>query len=158
MFQESNKIRRDNWGLFYRRPSGTKVPIFEKECLECGEKFYTQRNETFLCGKDCVGLYNRLKVLGTRVPHGEYWKLAIGYEHPYYSMGWKSSNIIHHRWILEHRLVMAEHLGRPLLPHPFEEVHHRNGRKRQNNIGNLELRMGAHGTGVSTCPHCGKDF
>lgn len=40
-------------------------------------------------------------------------------------------------WILEHRLVMTEHLGRDLAP--GENVHHINGDRTDNNIGNLEL-------------------
>lgn len=67
-------------------------------------------------------------------------------------------------WMYEHRHVMQTHLGRTLGPH--EVVHHKNGKRDDNTLDNLEVKpRGKHtsdhhsyGTTTQSCRHCGTSF
>lgn len=117
-----------------RRPTNP-VPCLNPNC-----------DRTTLNGRNCPRCAARLHRHGaydlpwreykvTTSPDG-YSRVHVGKDHP---MG-NSAGLAY-----VHRLVMSEHIGRPLLKQ--ETVHHKNGDRADNRIKNLELWAKNHGAG-----------
>lgn len=102
--------------------------------------------------------YNGERVNGARGWGNGRWPNKEGYiivpiypDDPMYCMTRTSGRA---NTVAEHRLLMARSIGRPLLD--SETVHHIDGNGFNNDISNLQLRQGHHGTGVvMTCLDCG---
>jgi transposase-like protein len=86
---------------------------------------------------------------GRKGTHGLYTRVQVDRADPIaVVMGWANG------FVLEHRLIMARSLGRPLTK--GETVHHVNGDTTDNRRENLQLRKGPHGRGVRVvCLDCG---
>ncbi len=88
------------------------INVLCRHCFQVGDKHYNWK--------------------GGRITDGcGYIKIYLFPDDFFYPMAKKNS------YVLEHRLVMAKHLGRCL--HRWEIIHHKNGIKDDNRIENLQL-------------------
>jgi ribosomal protein S27E len=129
-------VRLDNGSIVaWSRRNGQLIPVI---CGKCGHEHINyaasirKENFTGLC-RSCVhsgALSHTWR--GGRVDKNGYIYVKVEPSHPFFKA--MANNI---GYIAEHRLVMAEHMGRPLTSD--EVVHHKNGDKHDNRPENLEL-------------------
>lgn len=148
---------QDDSGQWWAKyPSSGRVRAEQRACEGCGATFIVPRGRaTRFCGQSCgmryVGSFRKPE-RGERHPN---WR---GGRHVRKRDGYVSIHTVdeetgERKWQLEHRLVMARHLGREL--YDYETVHHKNGDKADNRPENLELWDGRHPKGRrATDAHC----
>ncbi len=142
MFHGSFKTCSKACGYAYRR---SQHPSRHQLCEQCGEPLVGKKPQIRFCSRSC-SMRARAKHGGTSLPEGTKRKVRTGYV-----MQKHDGN-----WALEHRLIMAEKLGRSL--EPRERVHHKNGKRADNRPENLELWTLDHkdppGVRAKEVPHC----
>jgi len=122
-----------------------------KPCEECGTEFQPDSSRARFCSRTC-------SAKGTgRAKRKPYTITVKGYRLLYLPDHPMSNR---QGYLLEHRKVVADHLGRMLLPD--EVVHHRNEVKDDNRVENLEVlakpdhdRIPKPAPKPIACPHCG---
>lgn len=122
-------------------------------CEECGVEFQRLRKSRTarFCSTECS--YEALvPTFSKRVTPAGYIFMKV----PRNTPGIGTNAAQGKRWMLEHRYVMQQELGRPLLP--TENVHHKNGKRDDNRPENLELWRRSQPLGVRSadyhCPGC----
>jgi len=100
----------------------------QRRCEQCGEMFTPCRADIpgRFCSKKCRGVSDRKP------------RLIRGAKRNYYAVFAPDNPMATKQgYVMEHRIVMSEHIGRPL--RRGEIVHHKDGNGFNNNIENLEL-------------------
>ena len=123
----------------------------KKNCDVCGT--YYEGRSPWTCGDKCryaLAIQRRgrpLNFKGGRINHQGYVRLWM----PTYKWGTTAKG-----YVLEHRYLMEQHLGRQL--DRWEHVHHINGVRSDNRLENLAVVMNNKHHGAVTCPNCGCGF
>lgn len=138
----SNKCRCN---AYHRARQGFSLRLKYLQCIVCGKNFFQSRvNNTKYCTKNCKKLGVSRKYHGRELAGPKKHIKGSGYiqANGYRIITLKHPNASKRNQILEHVLVMSNHLGRPL--HKGETVHHKNGIRDDNRIENLELWSSSH--------------
>ncbi len=147
-------------------PKRCRTRVSPLVCPICGDTYvpaYRAKSQRALtCSKSC-GLRLKKKTdpnwcVGRK---GKRWRGGKTVNRAGYIQVWKPDHPslagTKRKYVLEHRLVMEQMLGRPLEPH--ENVHHKNGDRQDNRPENLELWIKAQPPGARSheakhCPTC----
>ena len=136
--------------------------VVSKVCKNCGKDFTIPecwlkkfKNAGQFCSRDCYNETQRTRggafggaKKATRGKGNGVYTDSHGYVHEY--------DPVRHKFVRQHRLVMERMLGRPL--EKWEKVHHKLGKRHENEPENLELLIGAHFAGIRIRDFYAKDL
>jgi hypothetical protein len=129
----------------HRLKRGLSIKLKFLNCAVCDKLFEQKRaNNTDYCSYGCkrLGVHRRYQGLAVKGPRKIIRYSGHTNKDGYRLLAKKHPNSSKHGKILEHVLVMSNHLERPLVK--GETVHHINGIRNDNRIENLELWSHSH--------------
>lgn len=159
---EATRRYKAEWAKkkYWENPAKARASMRKhpKTCEVCGVDFLGRSETTRCCSRSCSAKLahqeGRANTLGGPGPASPTWKGGrknhLGYIQIWVPQGYPGRP--KNGYMMEHRVVMQEHLGRPL--DRAEWVHHKNGIKDDNRIENLAIVSHAKPAGVATCPNC----
>lgn len=113
------------------------VILHKHNCRVCGKELWHQKRDisrtcSLKCARTIRAKWDKSPQWngGQRISHG-YIEIRLQPNDPFFAMATRN------HYVRQHRLVMAQHLGRCL--EPWEVVHHINGDIKDNRLENLEL-------------------
>lgn len=145
--------------IFREKAKQTKRK-YPKICDHCGKAFKGRTRKTRFCSRICASRWLVKSGKHNSFPKGQKPANYKGWSMT--TQGYKQIWNPDHRYadnrgyVMEHRLVMEEELGRLL--QPWERVHHINGIKDDNRPANLRVVTQAVHLGEVDCPFCHKTF
>jgi hypothetical protein len=159
--EKAHRFTQDStgqWWYHFGKKRPCRMRAFTQSCPRCGREFIPtpiKRGDgkpTRHCSRSCgvLAAYDNPELRGKfSGAKSHLWKGGRmvgprGYVY-IHCPGHHSIKYGSRRYVLEHRLVMEEHLKRPLAVNEF--VHHKNGIKSDNRIENLELWIHGHPPG-----------
>jgi hypothetical protein len=159
------RVTRDENGQWWFAGKKHRLRCTVKVCEQCGDEYVavpSVAKKSRFCSRDCFGKTRR-GVHDWRAERAARWNGGVVKRRGYILVYAPDHHSIvgrgtQRKYVLEHRLVMEAHLGRPLAD--GERVHHLNGVRDDNRLENLELWTTGHSmpgmraADVKHCPTC----